>query len=141
MWATAGAFVLLVLVVLPGTTLGWAYRAMWLPVATLATMAVIDGCRRSAPIAKVLAAAPLRAVGVRAYSIYLWHMPVLWLAWWNLPHQSPWLVLAVFVVALPVVTALAFRLFERPTLTAGRRERGPGTAQNLSARPALGSPS
>ncbi len=134
LWSSVGAFLLLLLFVLPGTTLGWSYRAMWLPTATLATILVIDGCRHGASVARWLTRAGLPAAGLRAYSIYLWHLPVMWLLARNMSGASTWVVLAAFAVALPVVVSLSFRLLERPTLdrghirpaattTAGRRTR------------------
>jgi peptidoglycan/LPS O-acetylase OafA/YrhL len=60
---------------------GWSTL---LPV--LGAAAVIGGLhtRPAAPLTRLLGAAPMRAVGARSYSIYLWHWPVLALGalWW-----------------------------------------------------------
>lgn len=64
---------------------------------------------------RIFAWGPLRWVGLVSFSLYLWHMPVLWLLgstglFERSPLLAPWLALAVALA----VSGLSWLLFERP---------------------------
>ena len=64
-------------------------------------------------VGRVLSCAPLRAVGLMSYSLYLWHWPVLVLMRWTTGIESA----ALRITALALTAALAWvswRLVERP---------------------------
>jgi peptidoglycan/LPS O-acetylase OafA/YrhL len=115
--AVAALAMLLTLVVLPGSTLAWTYRVV-MPAVTVAAVVVIHGCRLPGPATKLLTRRPLTALGLRAYSLYLWHMPVLWLVWVNTRGMSPWLQAAVALAALVPVVVASYHWLERPWLRA-----------------------
>jgi peptidoglycan/LPS O-acetylase OafA/YrhL len=115
-WTATAALLLVILVFLPGHTLGWGWKAVVLPATTIATLVVLHGCWANSRVAGLLAARPLRYIGLRAYSVYLWHMPVMWLTWVNLPRSPSLLHAAVCVTLVAVVAGLSFRLLERPVL-------------------------
>ena len=72
------------------------------PAVELATAALILGVRSGGGgLATVLSLAPLRWLGKRSYSLYLWHYPVLRL----LRDQGDWRI--ALLVGLPVSLALA----------------------------------
>ncbi len=56
-------------------------RLSVLPATTLATAVMIHGVHHGHPITRFLAWRPFVHVLVRAYSLYLWHVPVMWLVW------------------------------------------------------------
>jgi peptidoglycan/LPS O-acetylase OafA/YrhL len=88
----------------------------WITLApVLGTVLLIGGLGRrpDSPLARWLASAPMRAVGARSYSIYLWHWPVLMLgaAWW--PQRTPDSTLLLLAVSL-LFAEIAYRLVESP---------------------------
>lgn len=89
---------------------GWATL---LPV--LGAAAVIAGlhAQPGAAVARWLGCAPMRAIGARSYSIYLWHWPVLALGalWW--PGHGALAEIALLVAALLLAEA-AYRWVETP---------------------------
>jgi peptidoglycan/LPS O-acetylase OafA/YrhL len=105
-WPMFALALLTLIVVLPGGTLGIGYRVVIVPLVTLAAMAVIDGSLVGGNMTRVLRWRPLPFLGIRAYSVYLWHMPVFWLVWSTLPAAlSKWLVTLVCLVCLAPVVA------------------------------------
>ena len=114
---SAGLSLILLLVALPGGQLGWAYDLVLLPAVTLGSLAVVHGVHLGRGIRRLLSPRWLSAVGLRAYSLYLWHVPCLWFAWRMLPDR-PWQALVIGLSASGVVTAMSFRLLERPVLPA-----------------------
>lgn len=127
-----------ILTVLPGYTLGWAWKAAILPAATVCTLAVIHGCRTAGSPSRALAVAPLRAVGLRAYSLYLWHVPIMWVVWFNMPGSSAGTRALVAVGVIGVVVPLSFELLERPVL---RTRNGPRTTSDQLGRSKSAQPS
>lgn len=117
-----GLVMLLVFVVLPGGPEGWSYRLVILPVVTIATLAVIHGIHHGRGVERVLSHPALVTPGLRAYSLYLWHMPVLWFAWLFVPGP-PWLVALAAMPGVAVVTTVSFHLLERPALRHGAANR------------------
>jgi peptidoglycan/LPS O-acetylase OafA/YrhL len=73
-----GAAVVAAFYVLVHESDDWMYRGgfLVLAVATAAVVAAIAVPRRSLPVTRVLAAAPLVAIGKVSYGLYLWHWPV-----------------------------------------------------------------
>ncbi len=119
----AGLAMVVLLVPMPGAPLGWAYDLAVFPAVTLATVAVIHGVHRHRAVERVLSTAWLGAVGVRAYSLYLWHLPALWLAWWLVPGHR-WLALLLGLGLTSVVTLASFAVLERPVLRRPQGARG-----------------
>jgi peptidoglycan/LPS O-acetylase OafA/YrhL len=123
---------LVILVFLPGYTLGWGWKVVVMPAATAGTLVLIHGCWAANSASRILAWRPLRTVGLRAYSLYLWHMPVMWLVWVNLQDSSRWVQAVVSLAAITVLTHVSFELLERPVLRSRvpggtRRRREPAT--------------
>lgn len=65
------------------------------------------------PLREWLGSAPLRALGARSYSIYLWHWPVLVLGTAWLPRGAAWGPALLLGVSL-LLAELAFRAVESP---------------------------
>ena len=118
---------LTIFVFMPGYTLSWGYKISVFPAVGVATLVLIHGCWVGNRTARTMSTRWLRAVGLRAYSLYLWHMPVLWLAWFNLRGTSPYLRALVALVCLVPVVELSFRLLELPVLR-GRLNSRPNSA-------------
>jgi peptidoglycan/LPS O-acetylase OafA/YrhL len=122
-----GIALLVALAAAPGDQ-GVGYRWLFLPVAVVGALIVVDGRPGAGGWGnrflelRLLRAVGLRAVGLRAYSIYLWHVPVMWLLYQELPHRSGYVVAVLsLLVSVPVVLA-SFELFERPALGGRGRE-------------------
>ncbi len=64
----------------------------------------------------------LSSIGRGAYSLYLWHMPVMWLVWFNTQgaNVAP---SRVACLGIAVVSTLSYRALERPVTTANPRSR------------------
>lgn len=60
-----------------------------------------------------LGSAPMRYLGARSYSLYLWHWPVLVLGQAALPTGEPWAVLLLVALSFLLADA-AYRLVETP---------------------------
>jgi peptidoglycan/LPS O-acetylase OafA/YrhL len=123
------ALVMLVLLVgLPGHSLSWGWKAAVFPATAVCTLVVIHGCWAGNGVGTVLARGPLRHVGLRAYSLYLWHVPIMWIVWVNMPASDVWVRAAVSAACIAVVVVASFELLERPVLRrsagAPRRHRG-----------------
>lgn len=91
------------------------YRGGMALCTVLTALVIVGAVRRGGVLERGLSAAPLRWVGTRSYSIYLWHYPILLLLnpssdvsakpWWAMPLQLA-LVLAV--------AELSYRFIETP---------------------------
>jgi peptidoglycan/LPS O-acetylase OafA/YrhL len=114
---------LCILVVLPGHPLGWAWKLAVLPAAALCTLVVIHACTSRIGPTRVFASGPLRHVGLRAYSLYVWHVPIMWLVWVNMPRSSAGSRAVVAAVAIAAVVVVSFELFERPVLSGSGRSK------------------
>lgn len=134
------ALVLLTLFVLiPQGQLGVGYQVVAMPSVTIATLVVLHGCREGAPVARLLAARALVAVGRRAYSLYLWHFMVFWVVWFHL-RDSPQLVQAsAMLAATAVVVGVSYHFLERPWMTAGQGRRTGEPTPVASLAPSVGS--
>ena len=58
----------------------------------------------------------MTAVGRSSYSLYLWHLPILWTAYWALPGLPVAGRVALATAALVPVVWLSFTLLEKPVL-------------------------
>ena len=107
----------------------------------LATVVIADVGRRPWSV-RVLEAAPLTAVGVVSYSLFLWHEPLqLWLRHNGLTAAG-WaglgLNLLVIAVLAGALSAVTYRFVEAPALRRKRRPpavRTPVPASQLHAAP------
>jgi peptidoglycan/LPS O-acetylase OafA/YrhL len=113
------AFLLFALMVLlPSSTSGlWIYRVTVYPAAAVVAYVIIDQRPGTQSfVDRILRWRPLVAVGLSSYSLYLWHLPVLWIVWWGLPELSPVARALTALVALIPLVYLSFRYLERPWL-------------------------
>jgi peptidoglycan/LPS O-acetylase OafA/YrhL len=117
-------FLVLVLVPGPGSAHA-AYRWLLLPSAVLAACMLIDqrpGTR--GPTRFLLESWPLRNLGLMSYSVYLWHVPVLWTVWFALPDQAAGTRAAIALLVLVPVVGVSFTLLEKPWLRVPAAARG-----------------
>lgn len=129
----AALAILCIFVVLPGHGLGWGWKLSVLPATTVATLILIHQVVHQATVGRVMGLWWLRGVGLRAYSLYLWHMPVLWLTWRALgDHLRAPLVGIVAVVLVAAVTELSYLLLERPVLRGPRPMAAQGTTHPVA---------
>jgi peptidoglycan/LPS O-acetylase OafA/YrhL len=132
-----GMALLVALAVAPGDQ-GAGYRWLFLPAAVVAALIVVDGRPGDGGWAnRFLELRPLRGVGLRAYSIYLWHVPVMWLMYQMLPGRSPDVVAGLSLLVLIPVVVTSFELLERPWLS-GRGRGAPLRRSQLQRAAHLG---
>lgn len=92
-----------------------------LPVAGAAAIIQVGRSGQATVIGRVLAAAPLRAIGDHSYAVYLWHWPVLLLVLAAMDTTSPGVGEILAVLLITALLSLATNLWlERPV-----RERMP----------------
>ncbi len=128
-WPWAGAALILILVFLPGYSLSWGYKLAVLPGTALATMLVINGCVAGHRVGNLLRMGFLPAIGLRAYSLYLWHMSVLWVTWTaSGASRGSWTIALLGCVLLVPVVEVSYRLFEMPVLRGGASALQPAAA-------------
>lgn len=97
--------------------------------------------------ARVLEWAPVRNVGVVSYSLYLWHLPVIWVLvhnGWRFPATVPgyWLNLVLVTAVALLLSALTYQFIEKPALrfkskpirVSGKRSATPNTAPATAKR-------
>jgi peptidoglycan/LPS O-acetylase OafA/YrhL len=112
----AGLAMVLIFVLLPGDGASWGYRLSVLPATTAAAAVMIHGVHHGHPVTKLLAWQPFALVGVRAYSLYLWHLPVMWLVWRLVGGQGVGVMVLLGVPLIATVTMASFAILERPVL-------------------------
>jgi len=119
---TLGILLLVVATLLPSSLNGHpAYRYTVFPAAAVIAFVVIDHRRdRSGLAVRLLGSRALSGIGVASYSLYLWHLPVVWAVRAAWPDASPPLVCAAALVVLVPVVGVSFVLLERPWLTGAR---------------------
>ncbi|MEL6317646.1 MAG: acyltransferase family protein, partial [Pseudomonadota bacterium] len=92
---------------------------------------IFSGAAARAPIgARLLGTAPMVAVGLASYSLYLWHWPVL-VYHRLLNHGRPpegWLEIAALLALSGLLAALSLRYVERPFRSEAARRFGDGRA-------------
>jgi peptidoglycan/LPS O-acetylase OafA/YrhL len=96
------------------------------PVASLGAVFLILAALGQGRAARALAAAPLVALGLLSYSLYLWHYPVMF-ALGVVPHASatdPGRSLLSIVVSV-LLAVVSYRLIELPILAIRKRFRRP----------------
>ena len=80
---------------------------------------------------RVFSVKPLRFFGIIGYSVYLWHMPLLYqyaaMPWITRIAPGPrWIVVLLFVgFIVTLVSAATYLLVEKPFIKLGRRNRAP----------------
>lgn len=91
------------------------YRGGFLLVAVAATAVIAATADSSSPIGRMFAVAPMLWLGLRSYSIYLWHWPVIALTRPNedVPFDGPAL-LALRVALMLILAASSYRFIEVP---------------------------
>ena len=121
-----GIALLIVATLLPSSLNGHpAYRFTLFPAAAVIAFVVIDHRRdRDSVATRLLGSRSLSGIGVTSYSLYLWHLPVVWAVRAAVPNASSLLVCAIAMFVLVPVVAASFVLLERPWLT-GARARYP----------------
>ncbi|EWT03695.1 hypothetical protein N865_09495 [Intrasporangium oryzae NRRL B-24470] len=113
------AFVLfLVIVFLPSNVAGLVlYRYSMFPIAVIAAYVILDQRPGTNGFSqRLLESRPMRALGLSSYSLYLWHLPVLWTAWWALPEVAPSIRVLIALAILVPAVFVSYRLLEKPRL-------------------------
>ncbi|TFV64230.1 UNVERIFIED_ORG: acyltransferase [Bacillus sp. AZ43] len=104
---------------------GW--QAAWPVLCALGVLVAADAGGR-AGVHRVLALRPLKWLGLRSYSLYLWHWPVLVLYLAAADRETPSLVAgSAIILGSLLLTAVTYRLVERPAGTLLRSQRPVGT--------------
>jgi peptidoglycan/LPS O-acetylase OafA/YrhL len=98
------------------------YRGDFLYVSALVVVVIAAATRADSVLGNALEWAPLRWIGVRSYSIYLWHWPVAVVTRPGLDTTMPLWLDQLFRVALTVALSdLTYRYVETPFRRAGFR--------------------
>jgi hypothetical protein len=116
------------------------YRGGFQGVALLAAVVVASLAFDRGPLVRALGVAPLRWVGQRSYSIYLWSWPVQIFAQVRFGWLTGWAFDAAVVAVTVVCASLSFAFVERPVLE-GRlpfRRRVPSASGTGPVAPAGG---
>ncbi|WP_404384136.1 acyltransferase [Knoellia locipacati] len=106
-------------VLLPSTGLSgvWIYRVTYVPIAVVLAIVLIDQRPGTGGLARrLLESRPMVAIGQASYSLYLWHLPVLWIAYWGIPDLPVASRVILATVALVPVVWISFTLLEKPVL-------------------------
>ncbi len=80
----------------------------------LATTAIVAAAVRGGGAAGVLAWAPLRWLGTRCYSLYLWHWPIIALVTRESSGLDRWWLTAAQLTLTAAATVVSYRLVEDP---------------------------
>ena len=122
-WTAFALVVLLLLVALPSDLAVGPYaRVVALPGAVAASLVLIRGTTVPGSTPALLSGGPLPNIGLRAYSLYLWHLPVWWLVLLS-TDLPPALTALVCIVPTLVVVELSYRFLEIPVLRPSRAPR------------------
>ncbi|MDQ1575472.1 MAG: hypothetical protein QOH55_622 [Microbacteriaceae bacterium] len=104
------------------------YRGGLVVVSILTACVVWAAVSPGSSLGRLLDAAPLRAIGVRSYGLYLWHWPVLTLILGAGPAlRTPavaWLAGVPALVITAVAALLSYRFVEQPIRKQGLRATG-----------------
>ncbi|EAP97565.1 lipopolysaccharide modification acyltransferase [Janibacter sp. HTCC2649] len=123
------AFILAVLLPSAGLSGSWLYRVTYVPIAVIVALVLIDQRPGTGGMARrLLESRPMVAIGQSSYSLYLWHLPILWIAYWGLPDLPVALRVAIATVSLVPVVWLSFTLLEKPVLKDPVATQSPITA-------------
>jgi peptidoglycan/LPS O-acetylase OafA/YrhL len=104
--AIAQASVPVALICVLGLGTGDVIWAFGLPVFELAAVGMVAAALSATAFASFFATRPLVWLGQRSYSLYLWHMPILW----TVGHRERLLGLALSFLA----ASLSYRYVEQP---------------------------
>lgn len=100
-----------------------------------ASVVILHLVTEESPLSRFLAWRPLVYLGLISYGLYLWHLPVYKLLYYQL-DSWPWSVVAVIAITLSLTLAsLSYRFVERPFL--GHRQR-PAPPPRTATHPHLG---
>ncbi|MEQ8719329.1 MAG: acyltransferase family protein [Acidimicrobiales bacterium] len=119
------------------------YRGGFLLVALTTAVVIAAVAVPGSVLARLLSVEPLRWVGVRSYSIYLWHWPVIVVTQPRLDVDlSGWRLHALRIAVTLVLAEVSYRFVETPMRRDGvgatlRRWAGSVRAPSLSLRPAM----
>ncbi|CAN7147347.1 acyltransferase family protein [Knoellia sp. LjRoot47] len=131
------AFVVAVLLPSTGASGSWFYRVSYVPVAVGVALVLIDQRPGTSGLARrLLESRPMVAVGQASYSLYLWHLPLLWSAFWGLPDLPVAARVGVATVALVPVVWLSYTLLEKPVLRPSPYAGRSGPRDQVAARAA-----
>lgn len=83
-------------------------------VAGLATTVIIASAMRGGAVETLLSRSPLRWLGTRCYSLYLWHWPIIALATRESTGLHGWWLTALQLVLMSATTVLSYWLVEEP---------------------------
>ncbi|WP_315764539.1 acyltransferase family protein [Sphingomonas sp. Y38-1Y] len=104
---------------------GWSFPVPWAIPPAVAT-AVLLAYGETGPSARLLSLAPMRAIGLISYSLYLWHRPII-AFYQHYAGSTLRLVDAAALIALSFGAAmLSYRLVERPAIRRFRSGYGWG---------------
>ena len=134
-WPWAAAIIIVAFVFLPGYPLGWGYKLSVFPATAVSTVVIISACVAGHPIGRVLGSRALSTVGVRAYSLYLWHMAVLWTSWF-VTQSATWATAGIACLALVPGVEVSYRAREGPVLGGGSSALRSRSAPSLVSPPA-----
>lgn len=95
------------------------------PLAVAATAALIRWPASRDRLDRVLGSAPLQAIGLGSYSLYLWHWPVIALASWTIGIR--WPTLPILIAAAALLAWASYRFVELPLRRAQWRPSAAGT--------------
>lgn len=80
----------------------------------LATVLIISAAVRGGAVEALLSSTPLRWLGTRCYSLYLWHWPIIALVTRESSGFSGWWLTSVQLALMSAATVVSYRLVEDP---------------------------
>ena len=110
---------LLLLLLAPSGMIGPGYRWVILPCTAGATGLLLLGCADEGAARRFLSRPALRFLGIRAYSIYLWHFAVLWILQASLGESRGGAAVVVSLASLVPIVWMSFHYLEQPWLRSG----------------------
>jgi peptidoglycan/LPS O-acetylase OafA/YrhL len=127
------------LVALELAAVAWLQESYPLPAGLLpvggAAALIVAGTGGTSSVTRAFASPPLRWVGDRSYSLYLWHFPILVFMLVAQP-SGHWGVVAESLVLTVILASLSYRFVEQPVSALFRRPRaalGPDPAADGTA--------
>ena len=110
---------LLLLLLAPSGMIGPGYRWVILPCTAGATAVLLLRCAEEGAARRFLSRPALRFLGIRAYSIYLWHFALLWLLQASMGESHRVAAVVVSLASLVPVVWISFQYLEQPWLCSG----------------------